>query len=169
MTTKMVMNATIPGADNQLDTEDDRQHLSTGVAIPFCTPDQLAQGQISNPLCYTSNPPTSGPHGSSPMPFRVLDNPAPKESLVHNMEHGGVIVWVNTSDARIVQEIESVVQAALDRRRLVVVSPYPSMEPETIALTSWTRLDKFEVSEFNKSRIEDFIAIHQRRFNPEGF
>ena len=71
--------------------------------------------------------------------------------------------------ARVVQEIESAVQEALDRRRLVVVSPYPNMEPETIALTSWTRLDKFEVSDFNQKRIEDSIAIHQRRFNPEGF
>lgn len=158
-----------PGADAELSTDDDRQHVASGVTIPVCTAEEIAQSKVSDPVCYTSNPPTSGPHSSSPMPFRVLDNPAPRESLVHNMEHGGVVIWVNTTDPRIVQEIKSAVQAALDRRRLVVMSPYPSMEPETIALTSWTRLDKFGASEFNKKRIEDFIAVHQRRFNPEGF
>ena len=27
------------------------------------------------------------------MPFRVLENPAPKENLVHNMEHGQIVLW----------------------------------------------------------------------------
>ena len=127
------------------------------------------QKVFSNPLCYTSNPPTSGPHSSTPAAFRVLDDPAPKESLVHSMEHGGVVVWTNTSDRRVLAELESIVQEALDRRRLVVMSPYSAMEAETIALTSMTRMDKFPASEFNKKRLEDFIAEHQRRFNPEGF
>ena len=51
---------------------------------------------------YNSNPPTSGPHSATPMPFKVLDNPAPKENLVHNMEHGGVVVWYNTDDAGVI-------------------------------------------------------------------
>jgi hypothetical protein len=43
------------------------------------------------------------------------------------------------------------------------------MEPNTIALTSWTRLDKFPVSEFNRNRVSTFIEEHNKRFNPEGF
>ena len=51
----------------------------------------------------------------------------------------------------------------------VVSSAYSGMEPETIAVTAWTRMDKFPVSDFNTKRISDFISEHQKRFNPEGF
>jgi hypothetical protein len=43
------------------------------------------------------------------------------------------------------------------------------MEPETIAITSWTRLDKFPVSELTKERLQTFIDANHKRFNPEGF
>jgi Protein of unknown function (DUF3105) len=158
-----------PGFDGQYGTQDDRQHFANGVTYPLCSPEQIQSGQISNPLCYTSNPPTSGPHAASPMPFRVLENPAPKENLIHNMEHGGVVIWYNTSDETVLQQLRSIATDALDRRRLVVMSQYSGMEPNTIALTSWTRLDKFPVSEFNRNRVSTFIEEHNKRFNPEGF
>jgi hypothetical protein len=158
-----------PGADGLYGNTDDRAHFANGIVYPICTAEQIASNDIFEPVCYTSNPPTSGPHAASPMTFKVLENPAPKENLIHNMEHGGVVVWVNTNNAEVIRELESVVNNALDRRRLVVMSRYSEMEPETIAVTSWTRLDKFPVSEFTNKRVSDFIEEHQRRFNPEGF
>ena len=44
-------------------------------------------------LPYNSNPPTSGPHYESPVPWGVYDHELPDEQLVHNLEHGGV--WVS--------------------------------------------------------------------------
>jgi hypothetical protein len=158
-----------PGADGLSGNGDDRQHFGNGVVQPICTQEQIDSGQIFDPICYQSNPPTSGPHASSPMTFGVLQNPAPKENLIHNMEHGGVVVWYNTDDADVIDELESIVRDALDRRRLVVMSRYTEMEPNTVALTAWTRIDKFSVSEFTRKRVTDFIEEHQRRFNPEGF
>jgi hypothetical protein len=164
-----------PGADGKANTGDERRHVATGVKIPICTQAQLDAGKLADPsygtagVCYTSNPPTSGPHGEQPAAFKVLANPAPKEALVHNMEHGAVVVWYNTEDQAVIDELAKIVNDQLDRRRLVVMSKYTEMEPNTIALTSWTRLDKFSVSDFTKKRVEDFIVEHQRRFNPEGF
>jgi hypothetical protein len=163
-----------PGKDGQLcevatciPSMDDRLHVVE--VIPICTSEQLAAGKISDPLCYNSNPPTSGPHNGSPMPFKVLDNPAPKESLIHNMEHGGVVVWYNTDDQNLIKQLADAVNAELDRRRLVVMTRYTEMEPNTIALTSWTRLDKFKTDEYSKKRVTDFIEENSKRFNPEGF
>jgi hypothetical protein len=85
------------------------------------------------------------------------------------MEHSAVVVWYNTDDQGIIDQLKSIVNEALDRRRMVVMSQYTEMEPNTIALTSWTRLDKFGVGEFDKKRVSDFISENQRRFNPEGF
>lgn len=158
-----------PGSDGILGTPDDRDHHAQGVDIPICTQAQIDANQGTNPVCYTSNPPTSGPHGDRPMAFEILENPAPKENLVHNMEHGGIVVWYNTTDEAIIDQLKEIVQGQINRRRFVVMSQYPGMEADTIALTSWTRLDKFSIADFSKERIEDFISEHHKRFNPEGF
>ena len=159
-----------PGPDGVINTGDERLHLGEDVVIPICTQGQIDANTISGAdLCYTSNPPTSGPHGGRPASIKVLDNPAPKESLIHTMEHGAVIVWFNTTDQAVIDKLASIVNEAIDRRRFVTMSAYSEMEPETIAFTAWTRLDKFPVAEFEEKRLEDFIEEHQRRFNPEDF
>ena len=52
---------------------------------------------------------------------------------------------------------------------LLVMTPYPDMEREQIAVTAWSRIDKFPVSEYSLARVEAFIDAHMRRFNPEKF
>ena len=158
-----------PGFDGRPGTSDDRQHFANGISYPICTAAQIAANEISNPLCYLSNPPVSGPHGASPMAFKVLDNPAPKENLLHNMEHGGVVIWYNTTNRDVISQLNEITNNSLDKRRLVVISEYREMEAETIAVTSWTRLDKFAVRDFNAKRVSDFIEVHNKRYNPEGF
>lgn len=160
-----------PGADGVLlnDSRDDRQHVGNTTSIPICTAEQVASNAISDPLCYPSNPPTSGPHASSAAPFRVYTQPVEKEYLVHSMEHGGVIVWYNTSDQRVIQLLTGLVEASIARGQLVLLTPYPHMEPETVAVTAWTRIDTFPAGQTDAQRILRFIAAHERRFNPEGF
>jgi hypothetical protein len=165
-----------PGADGVvcndrscLSTMDDRNHVNNFSSVPLCSVAQIAASRISNPICYHSNPPTSGPHAQSAASFRVLPAPASKEMLVHSMEHGGVVVWYNTADLKTVIRLADIVNAELSRNRLVVMSLYTEMEAETIALTSWTRLDKFSVRDLSDERVHRFIARNSRRFNPEGF
>jgi len=50
-----------------------------------------------------------------------------------------------------------------------VAATYSEMEAETIALTSWSRLDKFPAAEYTEERVRDFMETHVRRFNPEHF
>ncbi len=148
---------------------DDRRHVTDATSLPICTKEQVAQNKISDPFCYTSNPPTSGIHANTPAPFAILRQPASKESLVHNMEHGGVVVWYNTTDQKAIKQLEDIVSAELRDQKLVVMSFYTDMEPDTIALTSWTRLDKFPVKQLDSQRVQKFIQRNSRRFNPEGF
>lgn len=156
-----------PGPDGVFPSSDDRQHIGNGVTWPFCTEQQKASKDIGQ--CYTTNPPTSGWHASSPAQFKVLENPAPKENLLHTMEHGGVIVWYNSDDQAVIDQLANIVNDEIKRRRLVTMTKYTEMEPDTIALTAWTRLDKFPVSEFDKDRVKTFIEKHNKRFNPEMF
>jgi hypothetical protein len=158
-----------PGADGIYGSDDDRGHVPPGTVIPICSPTQLASGLFYAPLCYPSNPPTSGPHASFYPQLGVQTNAVPKEQLVHSMEHSAVIIWVNTANEALWRELTTIVQDLIAQRKLVVMSRYAEMEPETIALTGWTRLDKFPVSEYTQKRVVDFVLVHERRFNPEGF
>lgn len=131
-----------------------------------------------------SNPPAGGPHwGNSacpadpelapdfcgPVPWGIYRLPWQAESLVHNMEHAGVILWYNTSDQAIIDELEGLIVERLNAGQLLVMTPYPAMEAEHIALTGWSRIDKFPVEEYSRERVEQFIDVHERRFNPEDF
>jgi hypothetical protein len=85
------------------------------------------------------------------------------------MEHGGVYIWYNTDDQQAIDLIKSLVDDNRDRDRFVGSTIYTGMEDDTIAITSWTRIDKFPVSELTKDRLQKFINANHKRFNPEGF
>ncbi len=156
-----------PGLDGKLLTSDDFSHLGNGIRYPLCSDADIAANHIAG--CYNSNPPTSGPHAAAPAAFKVYDFAVPKENLVHNMEHGGVVIWYSTTNTRAIALLTQIAGDALAAGKLVVMSPYPDMEADSIALTSWTRLDKFRSADLTPQRVQDFIAANEKRFNPEGF
>ncbi len=131
-----------------------------------------------------TTPPAGGPHWGSgacpddpsaapvfcgPAPWGIYREPWEPEVLVHNTEHGGVVLWYNTTNQEIIGEMEELIRNRLEDGDILVMAPYPDMEEEYIALTSWARIDKFPVTEYSKPRVEDFINVHLRRFNPEDF
>ncbi len=131
-----------------------------------------------------SNPPAGGPHWGSaacgnvpseapqfcgPAPWGIYRDPWEPETLVHNMEHAGVVVWYNTTDQAIIDDLEALVVDRLNDGDLLVMAPYLAMEEEHVAVTTWARIDKFPVSEYTRDRVDDFLDVHLRRFNPEGF
>ena len=142
-------------------------------------------GHVTREVDYSAEglPPAGGPHwgattcGSNPetapafcgpVPWGVYFVPWPAEALVHNMEHGGLIVWYNTTDTNIRDQLKDIVAGYGDRDALVVMAPYPEMESETIALTAWGRRDKFPVSDYSEDRVRTFIDKLKCRFNPES-
>lgn len=144
-------------------------------------------GHVQEPVDYNavgnSNPPAGGPHWSGgcgdeaaeapqfcgPAPWGIYREPWEPETLVHNMEHGGAVLWYNSTDTGLIREIEEVILDLQEDLDLLVMAPYPDMEADTIALTSWSRIDKFRVSEYSEERVRDFMETHVRRFNPEHF
>ena len=137
-------------------------HFAAGTVYPVCT-DEVTEN------CYTSNPPTSGSHDPVAVQWGIYDEPQRKEQLLHNMEHAGVVVWYNCTGCEdVISELKDIVLGYLEDGRLLVMTPYPEMEPDTIALTGWSRLDKFGVDEFDEGRVRRFIEAHECRFDPES-
>jgi len=138
--------------------------------VPLCQETTTPVNAEGRPTCYSSNPPTSGPHSPSEARWGIYAEPVPKEQLVHNMEHGGTVIWYNCSDCdELVAGIREVAEGYLTDGRDVIMTPYPDMEENTVALTAWSRLDKFSVLDYSEQRLRRFIEAHERRFNPEGF
>jgi hypothetical protein len=140
----------------------------------------------TGPIDYSAQglPPAGGPHWGSarcppdpaqappdcgPVPWGIYRAPWPAESLVHNMEHAGVIIWYHTSDQNVINKLEDFTQSQLRAGKMLVLVPYPDMEPERIAITVWSRRDEFSVSKYSSKRLQHFIDVLYCRFDPEHF
>jgi hypothetical protein len=106
-------------------------------------------------IAYNSDPPTSGPHLPYIAPWGIHTRPVPLELQVHNLEDGGVVVQYNCECPELVEKLRGIVRK-YDKQ--VLLAPYPSMKTR-IALTAWTRLDRFE--EFDEKRIVRFIEAYR--------
>jgi hypothetical protein len=104
---------------------------------------------------YNSEPPTSGPHLGYLAPWGVHTRPIVNELQVHNLEDGGVMVQYNCTCPELVDKLKAIVSRY---DKFVVLAPYPAMKSR-IALTAWTRIDRFE--EFDERRVVRFIDAYR--------
>jgi hypothetical protein len=128
-------------------------------------------------------PPAGGPHwGATACPSDPVDQPAfcgpvawgvytadqvwNAESLVHSMEHGGVVVWYNTEDQSIIDNLLD--WGVGNDDKLLVVTPFPDMDQDTVAITSWGRRLAMKTSELDTDELQNFLNKNQCRFDPEG-
>lgn len=122
---------------------------------------------------YVSNPPTSGPHWSSPAKNGIYDKQLPDEQIIHDLEHG--YVWISykvasqpseaTQEASavpaapddVINELKKIVEA--DNWK-VILSPRDKNDT-MIVLAAWGRLLKLENADYDKVR--DFIKTYRNR------
>ena len=134
--------------------------------------DHLAPDQTYE--MYNSEPPTTGPHSPAPAPWGVSDTTLAREVPVHNMEHGGVVIWYNCAagdlDEAACRELRDgladITVAKGAEGKQVLMLPYADMDV-LIALTAWSKLDTLD--ELDAERVALFIDAFDRLFNPENF
>jgi hypothetical protein len=126
-----------------------------GERVPDMGNLHIQDGEAS-PLAYNSTPPASGPHYGGLSAWGVHSEPIPDELVVHNLEDGGVAIWYDCPHGcdELVDQLESVVG---NYREGVLLAPYPGMDSQ-IALTAWTRIDKFDA--FDEQRITRFVNAY---------
>jgi hypothetical protein len=115
------------------------------------------------------NDPPEAPPFCGPAPWGIYREAWEPETLVHNMEHAGVVIWYNTSDQDVIDELEDFAVEQLNNNTLLVLAPYPDMGDETVAITVWSRRDVMAADELDLDRIQQFIDVLYCRFDPEGF
>lgn len=95
---------------------------------------------------YPSIPPASGPHGASPLPAGVYEEPPPLDQAIHSLEHGAAIVWYDPGvSGQALADIKRFFDDS-EQRDHVIVAPYdyPDLGPAgtlpagtQMALVAW--------------------------------
>ena len=119
-----------------------------------------ANEHVEGTVSYTRVPPSSGRHATSPARIvkrRYLVNDAPPvEQVVHNLEHGWVVVWYDPNAADLVTLDEALDKA--DERKLVAVPYTRGSLPTPYVLTAWGHEQRCTAA--SGPALADFLAAH---------
>jgi hypothetical protein len=112
----------------------------SGISSKYCVEEShrgLPPRHLTNPdakVNYNSFPPSSGPHYQEWAPWGWYDDSIRQTILVHNLEHGGVVIQygpgVSKDDVRELQSFFN------DDPNGLVVAPYARLEKRFV-LTAW--------------------------------
>jgi hypothetical protein len=118
--------------------------------------------QLSESFEYNSFPPTSGPHDAVPAIWNIYDRPVPEVKLVHNLEHGGVVVQYGSGVSQ--QTVQQISSWYAEDPLGIIVAPLPSPDevpasapPDAagkIFLTAWTHVAT--CTAFDEDAFSDF-------------
>jgi len=114
---------------------------------------------------YTSVPATSGPHWSSadsPGPWGVYASAQPQERVIHNMEHGGIVIWYQPAllSAEDVATLTAFVQQQVTTEQYkVILTPWSGADfGHPVAVTAWHWLLYLDTADLDQVR--SFIGAH---------
>lgn len=113
---------------------------------------------------YNSFPPTSGPHHPVPAPFGVYDEPVEQFRLVHNLEHGGLVIQYGDRVPR--EEVDELLEWYRDDPNGIVIAPLPALRNK-IALAAWV-LDPDEARQNPRAEGEGVLRLCSR-FDADAF
>ena len=107
---------------------------------------------------YNSNPPTSGPHWETIAAWGSYDFAVPDQTLLPNLEDGGVILWYALGTSEQNQErIRQLEEVARGFER-VVIAPREGLEAP-FAATAWQRRQLFET--LDAAEMRGFIETYE--------
>lgn len=141
--------------------DDGTTHITDGAT---CRSDPAACGVSGNP--YSSTPATSGPHWNNPAEWGVYTEPQNESQVIHNLEHGGIIIWYDpdaVGDGQVdelAQYVTRQVSAGISGRFKFMLSPWDGADPlgAPIVVTAWRNL--LELDELDLGAVEEFAREH---------
>ncbi len=132
--------------DQTVEEMPDRSHLAEGEPLPK----------------WNSNPPTSGRHNPTPALWGIYDEAIGQDILLHNLEHGGLVVQYGDD---VPPETRTAIRdSILADRDFTVLAPDPDLGNK-IAYTMWTHL--VECTGFDERVIDGLRAKRNQAPAPE--
>jgi len=135
-----------------------------GEAVPIQGQQHIVPGQ-SHPS-YNSDPPTSGWHYDEPARAGFYDTSLADEQLVHNLEHGHVIISYDCGKLADCEDVKAELRDLVGRfQRWKIVAVARENADAAIALTAWGRVDKLD--NYDEGRVVAFVKRWRNR-GPEN-
>ena len=126
------------------------------------TANHVAEGQNVE---YSTTPPTSGDHWAVWARCGFYDYVIPDERIVHNLEHGNIVVSYNLTSAEEVQRLRNVIDDIGNSRIWGVTRSYDKIPVGTVALAAWGVMDT--IQGIDEERIRTFFETYAGNLGPE--
>lgn len=111
---------------------------------------------------YTTNPPVGGNHWSRTATWGVQTVAPPDQALVHNLEHGGVVIWYDPAkvDAATVERLRTFTRTLQTVNFRVVLTPRATgiENGKAIAMTSWGYI--MSLDGYDEGQLRGFFNSH---------
>lgn len=137
---------------------------SPGAKLPGETIPDLGRKHVpeTETISYNSNPPTSGSHYDTPASWGIHLQPPKDEALVHNLEHGGIVISYNPNQVKgeDLKQLRSQVRELSKTNPRLVLTPRSSLDVP-IALSAWTYLQKLD--SYDAAAVQAFYEAHIAR------
>jgi len=140
---------------------------SAGVVMPGQPSGHVPEG---TPITYNSIPPTSGLHYATQVaPWDSYQSRVDDPRVVHNLEHGGIVIAYKGIDETTIQRLEgflgkgpfagaSFPPSRYGNRVKLVIHPDERLNDGDIVLTAWERMDR--LSGLDEARIRNFYVAN---------
>lgn len=155
------------GGGDAVDTGVDRQQAN---CEDVQTHEDEGRGHVDDgtDVTYQTTPPTSGRHWGTPAetdfyPPESLGDP-PEERLVHNLEHGQIVIWYSPdAPDNVIDDIESYIDAQTGQQSLgILAAPYEAVpQGYNFTVTAWTEAQSCQ--RFSSDVVDAFRARFQGR------
>ncbi len=122
---------------------------------------------INAKIKYNSFPPTSGEHYFQPAIWDLYSDPVPQVQLVHNLEHGGIVIQYGSDVPK--ATIDQIDAFYREDATALLVAPLSALKNK-IALTAWTHLatgTRFDEKAFSAFR-DAYRFKGPEKFPPEA-
>ena len=132
-----------PQADNQSVSADALAAGRTAAGskgiqtFPEAGRDHISPGE--QPDNWNSTPPTSGDHLANPLPPGIYSSEQDMRAMVHNLEHGYVVIVYKGIPKDDLDQLETFVEAR-DGSKLVL-APWSGLDDNGVALVAWRNLE----------------------------
>jgi len=111
--------------------------IEVGVEVPSQGSDHVDEGVRVD---YNSTPPTSGEHWPRWADCGFYSKSLPDERIVHNLEHGNIVVSYNFANPAQVTELREALEGVAQFGSYGVARPYDDIADGKVALSAWGRL-----------------------------
>lgn len=114
---------------------------------------------------YNTIPPTSGNHWDWWARCGFYEDGVPDERIVHNLEHGNIVVSYNLPDGPELDKLRNFMDDFELAPSWAITRFYDQIPEGTVALSAWGVLDT--MSGVDEDRIEDFFRTYAGTLGPE--